>query len=239
MTWDPDRYLKFRRERMAPFVDTLSLIDARPDMKVIDLGCGTGELTAKLHDALPGSEVLGVDSSAEMLSRAKPRDGLAFAQKKIEEVDGEWDLVFSHAAIHWVDDHERLIPRLFGLVKPGGQLVVQQPSNHDHDAMHIVASVAGFRRQVPVLPVARYAELLHQSGGRNLTVLEKVYCHELPDSEALYQWLSGTALLPYVERVPVESRESFATEVRRRLRERWPGEVFFAFRRIIFAATKA
>ncbi len=239
MAWDPDRYLKFRRERMAPFVDALSLIDARPKMSVIDLGCGTGELTAKLQDALPGSEVLGVDSSAEMLSRARAREGLSFEQRRIEEVEGQWDLVFSHAAIHWVDDHPKLIPRLLGQVKPGGQLVVQLPSNHDHETMHIVREVARFERQVPVLPVAQYAELLHAAGGRDLTVIEKVYCHELPDSEALFEWLSGTALLPYMERVPVDSRESFTAEVRRRLRERWPAEVFFAFRRILFAARRS
>ena len=234
MAWDPAQYEKFKREREQPFIDTLALVD-RSAKSAIDLGCGTGELTARLLDALPGAQVLGVDSSEEMLSRAKPRPGLRFEKQSIEEVSGSWDLVFSHAAVQWVEDHEKLVPRLLSMAK---QLVVQMPSNHDHEAMRIVVELAGWQRDVPVLPVARYAEILHGAGGRDLTVMERVYAHELPDSDALLEWLSGTALLPYVERLAEADRRPFREELAKRLRARWPGPVFFAFKRIIFAARR-
>jgi len=236
--WDPAQYEKFKRERELPFEDTLALVARRSGIRAIDLGCGTGELTARLHEALPGSEVLGVDSSAEMLARAKPRPGLRFEVKRIEEVHGTWDLVFSHAAIHWVEDHARLVPRLFSMVAPGGQLVVQMPSNHKHEAQRIVCELAGWEREVPVLDIGAYAELLYAAGGRALTVLEKVYPHELPGSDALLEWLSGTALLPYLERMAEADRGPFKGELAHRLRARWPGPVFFAFKRIIFAARR-
>src|SRR5438445_1486073 len=145
MPWDPDRYHQFQSERFAPFEDLVALVTLREGLSVIDLGCGTGELTARLAERLPGSDVLGVDSSPEMLARAQTlaRPGLRFERRAIEAVRGAWDLVFSHAAIQWVDDHAALVPRLLGLVRPGGRLAVQLPSNHAHPAHALIAEVAG------------------------------------------------------------------------------------------------
>ena len=220
MAWDPALYEKFRSERGAPFVDALALVTRRPGLSVIDLGCGTGELTQKLADALPDSDVIGIDASDEMLARSAlyARPGLRFEKARIEEASGRWDLVFSHAAIQWVDDHERLVPRLFGLVAAGGQLVVQLPSNHDHPSQRLLAALAaeepfrgvfaGFHRQSSVLPVDRYAELLHAAGGTEVTVLEKVYPHVLPDADAMAEFSRATACLPYLERLPPGLHES-------------------------------
>src|SRR5947209_11813782 len=109
MPWDPDRYHLFKRERAAPFEDLLALIRPREGMHVIDLGCGTGELTLRLADALAGSDVVGIDSSPDMLERARElsRPGLRFELGDLQDAGGSWDLIFSHAAIQWVDDHER------------------------------------------------------------------------------------------------------------------------------------
>ncbi len=122
MSWNPELYHKFQSERFAPFEDLIGLIVVREGLSAIDLGCGTGELTSMLADRLPGSDVLGIDSSPEMLEQAKSkeREGLRFELRSIDDVAGEWDLVFSNAAIHWVEDHARLIPSLFALVSPGG-----------------------------------------------------------------------------------------------------------------------
>ena len=101
MPWNPDRYQQFKQERSAPFDDLLRLVDCREGLEVVDLGCGTGELTRRLADAPPESKVLGVDSSREMLARAaeQTRPGLQFEHAQIENVTGQWDLVFSNAAI--------------------------------------------------------------------------------------------------------------------------------------------
>src|SRR5690242_13078108 len=117
MPWDPACYHQFQQERSAPFDDLISLVRIRDGITVIDLGCGTGELTRRLADLLPHSEVLGLDSSPEMLARAEgeARPGLRFVRGTIEEVEGQWDLIFSTAALHWVDGHEALVPRLLSL----------------------------------------------------------------------------------------------------------------------------
>ena len=251
MPWNPNVYHKFQRERFAPFDDLFKLIKVREGMRVIDLGCGTGELTRRLADQLPGSDVVGVDSSDEMLSRAQslacPR--LTFKKQAIQDASGEWDLVFSHAAIQWLDDHEILIPRLFSLVRPGGQLAVQLPSNHEHPSHTILKDIAreepfvsafvGWSRLSPVLAVGRYAELLHLQGAEELNVFEKIYPHVLRDSNEVESWMSGTALIPYIERLPDALHDEFLARYRSCLKALWPhGPVFYGFQRILFSAVR-
>lgn len=250
MPWNPDRYHQFKSERAAPFEDLLKLIERRAGLSVVDLGCGPGELTRRLADELPDSDVLGIDTSEEMLERAArdARPGLRFEPGDIATIHGQWDLVFSHAAIQWLDDHESLVPHLMSLVRPGGQLAVQVPSNQRHPALVYIRDTAreepfatalgGYNRDFPVLTVDRYADLLYESGGTQLTVFEKVYPHVLRDADALADWSLGTALVPYLERLPLELHEPFLTSYREKLRARWPGSpVFYGFRRILFAAT--
>jgi trans-aconitate 2-methyltransferase len=250
MPWDPDRYHKFQSERFAPFADLLGLVNVREGIRAVDLGCGTGELTRKLADALPQSDVLGIDNSPQMLTRAAEyaRPGLRFELAAIEEISGQWDLIFSHAALHWVEDHRTFIPLLLSMLRPGGQLVVQMPSNHSHATHRLIAETAseepfkealgGWVRRVPVLGIEEYAELLYANGALDITVFEKVYPHVLESADALADWTSGTALVPYFERLPAELRDPFMERYRKRLRALYPpGPVFYGFKRTLFAAT--
>ncbi|HEY7347189.1 MAG TPA: methyltransferase domain-containing protein [Ktedonobacterales bacterium] len=258
MPWNPERYHQFQKERSAPFADLLQLVKRREGLRVIDLGCGTGELTRRLADALPGSDVLGLDSSPEMLAKSASfvRPGLRFELGAIEEAvgagaraAGEWDLIFSNAAIHWVNDHQRLIPRLFSLLRPGGHLVVQLPSNYSHPTHTLISETVheepfaqalnGWSRPVPVLSIEEYAELLYAQGGEDLIVFEKIYPHVLQDADALVDWVSGTALVPYFERFSEEMQGRFLERYRQKLRQRFPSSpIFYGFRRTLFAATR-
>jgi trans-aconitate 2-methyltransferase len=251
MPWDPEQYRKFEGERFAPFADLFAMIAIRPGLRVIDLGCGTGELTARLAKELPESAVLGIDASAEMLVEANTltRPGVRFEQRAIEDVNGTWDLVFSHAALQWVDDHDALIPRVFALVAPGGQLAVQIPSNHNH-ASHVLiretaaeepfcTALAGWTRAAPVLPIDAYASILRAEGATNVVVIEKVYPHVLENAAAIADWVKGTALVPYLERLPVDLCEPFMARYRGKLQDHFPeSPVFYPFRRTLFVATR-
>ena len=251
MPWDPTRYEQFAKERYAPFDDLVALTEARPGLRVIDAGCGTGELTRRLADLLPESDVLGIDSSPQMLERASElaRAGLRFEAGRVEDLAGEWDVIFSHAVIQWVEDHASLLPRLFSMVARGGRLAVQQPSNFDHPTHTLIDAVArrepfvsalqGWTRAWPTLSIDSYAQLLYDAGAADITVFEKVYPHVLDDADAMADWMTGTALVPYFERMGDELREPFLEQYRALLRERFPSRpVFFGFRRTLFAATK-
>ena len=125
-------------------------------------------------------------------------------------------------------DHADLLPRLLRLLNPGGQLAVQLPSNHQHPTHLLIAETArdepfagalgGWVRESPVLGIEAYAELLHAAGGIDLVVLEKVYPHVLDNADAMADWTSGTAMLPYVERLPAEMRDAFMGAYREKLR---------------------
>jgi trans-aconitate 2-methyltransferase len=251
MPWDPATYEKFRDERYAPFADLCALIEPRAGMRVVDLGCGTGELTARLAELLPDSDVVGIDSSAEMLARADEyvRPGLRFEQRSIEDVAGSYDLVFSHAALQWVSDHDTLVPWLFKLVAKGGQIAVQIPSNHHHLTHLLIVETAtgepyagalgGWTRTAPVLAIDQYASMLHRSGAADITVFEKVYAHVLADADAMVDWTRGTALVPYIERLPEDLRERFLDRYREKVRAAFPERpVLYPFRRTLFAARR-
>ena len=250
MPWDPKQYHKFQAERAAPFFDLLALVEVRPHLKVVDLGCGTGELTHQLAQALSDSDVTGIDSSPSMLQKAASFAGpqLRFEQGDQSQLAGEWDLIFSNAALQWSENHAELIPNLYQRLAPGGQIAVQIPSNHNHISHQIYRETAGeepfksilngFQRYAPVLSIDDYARLFFESGAEDIVVFEKVYAHVLEDSDAVVEWISGTALVPYFERLG-EHKEEFVKAIRTKMRAALPETpVFYPFRRTLFSARK-
>jgi trans-aconitate 2-methyltransferase len=251
MPWNPDKYLQFQTQRSAPFDDLLELVNVRPNLRVVDLGCGTGELTRQLADSLPDSNVLGLDESPQMLERTQvyTRPGLQFEQGNQTELDGEWDLIFSNAALHWSENHQELIHHLFRLLAPGGQIAVQVPSNHNSIAHQTIIEVAGrepfvgqldgWTRKTPVLPIEAYAVLFFREDAQEILVFEKVYPHVLENADTVVEWISGTTLVPYFERLGIQ-KEEFLNAIRLELREVMPDEpVFYPFQRTFFSARKA
>jgi len=250
MPWDPNLYQKFQAERSAPFFDLLALLEIRPNLKVVDLGCGTGELTSRLAAMLPNSDVTGMDSSAQMLEKAASHSGpgLRFEHGDQAQLAGSWDLIFSNAALQWSENHEELIPHLFERLAPGGQIAVQVPSNHNHISHQLYRETAnekpfksalkGFQRYAPVLSIDEYARLFFESGAENIVVFERVYAHVLEDSDAVVEWISGTALIPYFERLG-KYKEKFVDALRTKMRAAFPETpVFYPFRRTLFSARK-
>jgi trans-aconitate 2-methyltransferase len=245
--WNPSQYEKFKDERKQPFKDLLALIEHRPHMRVVDLGCGTGELTRELHEHLHAEETLGIDNSETMLlkSGAFGNQFLRFEHGDIEAfvTDRPFDLIFSNAALHWLPDHDALFRRLTSFLTPHGQLAVQMPSNEDHPSHAIAAEVAFTMGEQPrrsdVLPIVRYADLLHRLGFHRQKVQMQVYGHVLESTEAVIEWVRGTLLTDYEKRFGAEKFRRFTQLYRERLRDAL-GDArpyFYTYKRILIWAT--
>jgi trans-aconitate 2-methyltransferase len=250
--WDPDQYERFKAERARPFWDLVALVQPCPGGRVVDLGCGTGELTQELHRVLGASETVGIDSSATMLERARPLAGagLRFEEGDIATWEPEpYDVVFSNAALHWLPDHRRLLARLTRALPVGGQLAVQVPANTDHPSHTVGMEIAGeapfvnvFADDPPPDPATRvlapeeYAELLDQLGFGEQHVRLQVYVHHLASSADVVEWVKGTHLTYFRTRLTDELYELFVERYRRRLLdvigEREP--YLYTFKRILF-----
>jgi trans-aconitate 2-methyltransferase len=231
--WDPDQYGRFRAERAKPFWDLVGLVRPCPGGRVVDLGCGTGELTRELHRLLQAAETVGVDNAPAMLERARrfAGDGLRFEEGDIATWEpGPYDVVFSNAALHWLPDHRHLLARLTSAIPVGAQLAVQVPANGDHPSHTVGMAVAAeppfaevFAADPPpdparrVLPPEAYAELLDQLGFGEQHVRLQVYVHHLDSSGQVLEWVKGTHLTYFRARLDDELYDLYVERYRRRL----------------------
>jgi trans-aconitate 2-methyltransferase len=248
-TWNPTQYERFRSEREQPFHDLAALITRRPAGRVVDLGCGTGLLTAALHRELGATETVGVDSSDAMLERARAIDapGVSFVRGDIGEwePDRPFDVVFSNAALQWLPDHPQLFKRLKAMLVPGGELAVQVPANFDH-VSHVLASdvareepfataLNGYQRTFSVLAPEEYATLVHGLGFAAQSVRLQVYGHVLESSDSVVEWVKGTLLTDYEKRLPTALHEEFVARYRELLHTALGDQspYFYPFKRIL------
>ncbi|MCA9714549.1 MAG: methyltransferase domain-containing protein [Myxococcales bacterium] len=230
-TWSPEQYHQFTRERRQPYEDLVALVEPRAGMRVVDLGCGTGELTRDLADRLEAASALGLDRSEAMLERARAHasERVAFRRVEIERhvFDAPLDLVFSNAALHWVDGHVQVLARAREALAPGGQLAVQVPDNFAQPthttavalaqeplfAAALGGELAGARVEQP----ETYARLLYHLGFREQRVRQQVYLHVMPGPESAIEWVKGSVLTWYRARLGEALYAEFEARYRERL----------------------
>lgn len=246
MTWSPEQYQRFQDERKQPFLDLVALIERRPRMRLVDLGCGTGELTQELHATLGALETVGIDDSETMLLKSGHFEDqmLRFERGSIEAfvTDQPYDLVFSNAALHWVPEHEQLLVRLTNFLAADGQIAIQMPSNDSHPSHRIAAEVASdfgiAARPAHVLDPERYAELLHRLGYKRQHVRLQIYGHVLPSTGDVVEWVRG-ALLTHYEAQLGARYEEFLQAYRTRLQAEIGDErgYFYTYKRVLMWGT--
>jgi trans-aconitate 2-methyltransferase len=250
--WDPEQYRRFAAERRQPFDDLKGLCMPIVGGKIVDLGCGTGELTAELHRDMRATSTLGIDRSEAMLaeaaSRASDVPGLSFERADLAEWHGTgFDLVFANASLHWAPDHPSLLARLRFSLAPGGQLAFQVPATFGHPSHVLAAEVAAepafagpdgddvARPGDSVLAPARYAELLYALGAVQQHARLQVYGHVLPSVESVVEWVRGTLLTPVRARLDDVTFDAYLARYRDRLLAELGQQrpYFYAFSRIL------
>jgi trans-aconitate 2-methyltransferase len=263
--WDPDQYQRFAGQRARPFFELLARVGAADPRLVADLGCGPGELTAALAARWPDAEVVGVDSSPEMIraagalpaagqpeGRQGPTGRLSFvlADLRAWQPARAADVIISNAALQWVPDHLAVLARWPGMLAAGGWLAFQVPANFDQPSYQILTELASSQRWHPLLrdaalnrqaaQPAQYLDLLARAGC-DVDAWETTYLHVLPGSDPVLDWYKGTGLRPVLAALGSELAGEFTAEYGARVREAYPAAPYgtvLPFRRVFVVASR-
>lgn len=253
--WSAGQYRKFEDERTRPARDLLAQVPLAAPLEIIDMGCGPGNSTELLVERYGQARVTGVDSSPAMLAAAHER------LPQVEFVEGDaahWkpekpvDLIYGNAVFQWVPDHDALLPRLMGALKPGGVLALQMPDNR-REPSHIAmaeAALAGswsqaYRGKEPgrdvLPPPSHYYDLLAPHSAR-IDIWHTIYYHPLADAAAIVEWVKGTGLRPYLDPLSETERAGFLADYHARIARAYPplddGRVLLRFPRLFIVATR-
>ncbi len=254
--WDPGTYLRFGSERARPFFDLLTRVQAGKPGFVVDLGCGPGNLTALLAARWPEADVLGVDSSPEMIEAARGEAAraeagrLAFTLADIRD----WrprrpvDVLTCNAVLQWVPGHLPLLTAWAGWLAPDGWLAFQLPGNFDQPGHTIMRDLAGSPRWASRLrgvqlnrqagDPAAYLDLL-AAADCAVDAWETTYLHVLPGEDAVLNWYRGSGLRPVLAALSEPEAAEFTAEYAARLRAAYPPAPYgtvLPFRRIFVVA---
>jgi trans-aconitate 2-methyltransferase len=250
--WNPTAYAAFRPLRLRPALDLLAQVPDLPAGEVVDLGCGDGAAAGALAARFPGRRLVGVDASPAMLDRA-----IGYHLKMQADI-ADWQpesppaLIFSNAALHWLDDHAHLFPRLARALAPGGTLAVQMPANFDAPSHRLLRDLAqelfpdrfDFTDwRAPTAAAAEYHRLLSGLGG--LSLWETLY-HQpldpLPNGHPVRAFTASTAMRPILDRLSPTEAARLTACYDAALGQAYPplpdGSVLFPFRRLFLILTR-
>jgi len=225
--WNPTEYARNSSAQLQWATELLSRVVLRGDESVLDIGCGDGKVTALIARRLPRGSALGVDASPGMVEFARasfPPAGhpnLSFRLMDATRLDlaGKYDLAFSNAALHWIEDQPPVLRVVRRHLKDGGRFVIQMGGEGNaagiisvlqamildpawRDAFH------GFRFPYRFCGVKEYRSWLGESGFTPSTIelITKDMQHDCAD--ALKGWIRAT-WFPYTDRLPPDKREAF------------------------------
>ncbi|MCD1625939.1 methyltransferase domain-containing protein [Seohaeicola saemankumensis] len=250
--WNPGTYHRFRGLRLRPALDLLRALPPLPDGPVVDLGCGSGSAAAVLAGF--GRPVTGVDASPAMLAEAR---ALGIYQTLHQMDISDWHpdgpapaLIFCNAVLHWLPDHERLIPRLAGHLAQGGTLAVQVPHQNNAPSHRLWLSLA--EEMFPgcvdtahgpdVLRPAEYHRLLSPLG--ELCLWETEYYQQLDpceDGHPVRRFTETTYARPVLAALEAGQQAQLIAAYEAVMDKIYPasadGSVLFPFRRMFFTLT--
>ncbi len=255
--WDPAQYRRYTDERSRPFFDLLTRVGAASPRYVVDLGCGPGHLTATLAERWPSAEVVGVDSSVEMINAAQATlasatGSLSFHLGDVREFAPARppDVIVCNAVLQWVPCHQDLLPGWAALLAPGGWLAIQVPGNTDQPSHRILRELAEsprWREQLADVALTRqvhdpadYLALL-TGAGCEVDAWETTYLHVLPGDDPVLEWYKGSGLRPVIAALRADQGAEFLAEYAIRLRAAYPAHGYrtvLPFRRVFAVAHK-
>ncbi|AZE59022.1 MULTISPECIES: methyltransferase domain-containing protein [Pseudomonas fluorescens group] len=257
--WDPQAYLQFARLRERPVLELLDRMTSLQPRRIYDLGCGTGIATQLLAKRWPEAELIGIDSSSQMLSEASylPIKALWYrCDVQHWQAEQPADLLFAAAVLHFINGHETLLPRLLAQLRPGGCLASHMPDWRDapwyalmleileHGGLDNAPLGTPQLRQCmaerPVLSLERYYRLLAPLT-TGLDIWETEHLQVVEGQSPIFEWVKVSALRPVLLALNEQERRRFLEQYLARVHQRYPperdGHTLFPFKRIFILAT--
>ena len=238
--WDAQIYDRFEAERARPSRDLLARVPLQAPCRVLDLGCGSGLSTLELRRAYPTAEIVGLDSSAEMLiAAAKRLPDVSFMQGDAASFDARgFDLVFANALFHWVPGHLDVISKLAAGLPQGGALAFQMPDNENEPSHRLMREIAGrtLGTREPVAAFSDYNAAL--SACETIDLWRTTYAHRLGSADEIVKMVEGAGLRPYLDEL---GHGPFLETYRAKIAQSYPkrnGVVIFPFPRLFAVATR-
>ena len=253
--WNARQYLKFEDERTRAPRDLLAQVPLQTPRLVVDLGCGPGNSTELLIARYPQSEVIGVDSSPDMLRKARERlPQCTFIEADIADwtADPRADLLFANAAFQWIPNHPHVLRRLLEALSPGGVLAVQMPDNTrepSHMLQRDVAANGPWADNPEINAAARgdlpppevYYDLL-KPVCTHIDIWHSVYNHVMATPQAIVEWFKGSSLQPFLSPLDAAAREQFLAAYTAKIvdtyKPRFDGKVLLRFPRLFIVAVR-
>ena len=253
--WSAKQYLKFEDERTRPPRDLLAQIPLQRPKLVVDLGCGPGNSTELLVERFPHSEVVGLDSSPDMLRKARERlPKCKFVQADIATwtPDPGTDVIFGNAVMQWLPDHPAIMRRLLENMPSAGVLAIQMPDNTREPALVFQKEAgesgpwadhpeikAAARDDLP--SVEAYYDLLKPVCS-HLDIWHSVYNHVMASPQAIVEWFKGSSLQPFLSPLDAAAREKFLAAYGQKIvgayKPRADGKVLLKFPRLFIVAVR-
>lgn len=253
--WSAAQYLKFEDERTLPARDLLSRVPLTSPKRVVDLGCGPANSTAVIESRYPNAQLVGIDSSPDMIRKAKatlPHLDFTVEDLTAYSPEGPVDLFYSNAVFQWLKRGERfeIVKRLMDSQQPGGVFALQVPDNLEEPS-HVLmretatsgpwaAKLANVNRDTFQTPQEIYDQLKPISS--RVDIFHTSYYHALENHEAIIEWVKGTGLRPFLDPLLPEEKEDFLQQYLKGLQQAYPacadGRVLLRYPRLFVVAVK-
>ncbi len=250
--WNSNQYTKFEKERTLPSIDLINRINITPE-SILDIGCGPGNSTNQLYEHFSDADILGIDNSDNMLSKAKKtyphlKFNKCFVPDELDNM-GSYDLIFSNACLHWIPDHKNLFPRIMNKLNHGGIFAVQMPLVQDAMFYKVLNTLISQNKWKKLNAIQNFHNLTPNETydvlseiSKEISMWETTYYHIVPSYISVIDWYKGSGLRPYLEMLDSTEQTEFLNELLEMIKNNYPvqadGCVILKMPRLFFTAIR-